>query len=210
MSLLAAFTPGTQPSSFGKLSKMTRIPFYSQLRPLILPSEAINQALPQVGKIIDLGCGQGLLAKYLASVPTRNVVGVDLDQKRMRQTKRKNLSFIRADIRTFNLAGANGAVLSDVLHHLSKNDQQLLLKNIAKTLKKDGVLVLKEIDTKEFIRSKLSRLWDFVLYPQDKIYFSSAVHFRKTLEGLGFYVEITRPSRLFPGSTTLFICTKQT
>ncbi len=188
---------------------MTKVPFYSQLRPLILPSEAISRALPQNGKIIDLGCGQGLLAKYLASVSTRNVVGVDLDQERIPKTEQKNLSFIRNDIRTFNLAGANGAVLSDVLHHLSKNDQQVLLKNIAKTLKKGGVLVLKEIDTNEFVRSKLSRLWDFVLYPKDKIYFSSAAHFKKTLEDLGFTVEITRPSRLFPGSTTLFLCTKK-
>lgn len=188
---------------------MTRVPFYSQLRPLIIPSEMISQALPRGGKIIDLGCGQGVLAEYLASVPTRNVVGVDFDQDRIPETKRKNLSFIKADIRTFNLSGANGAVLSDVLHHLSKNDQQVLLKNIAKTLKKGGVLVLKEIDTNEFIRSKLSRLWDFLLYPKDKIYFSKASYLKKTLEDLGFIVKIARPSRLFPGSTTLFLCTKK-
>lgn len=187
---------------------MTYFPFYSQLRSLILPSVALSSALPKEGKIIDLGCGQGLLSTYIASVKTRNVIGVDLDSSRIPKNKLKNLRFVNADIRSFNLEGASGAVLSDVLHHLSKKDQRKILENISKTIKKGGVLAIKEIDTGEFFRSKLSRFWDFILYPKDKIEYWSAAGLKKFLTDFGFEVKIIRPCRFFPGSTTLFICQK--
>ena len=136
------------------------------------------------------------------------VIGIDLDEKRLKESVRKNLRFKVGDIRKFKLDKTDGVIISDVLHHVSFEDQKSILKNIAKSLKKGSVLVIKEIDTGEFIRSKLSRFWDFVFYPGDKIYFNDAKILKKSLESLGFTVSIKRPTRLFPGSTTLFICKK--
>lgn len=178
------------------------------LRVLMLPLKEIDNSLPQSGKIIDLGCGEGIIADYLANKKARFVVGVDVDEKRLKKTAKKNLVFHLADIRKFKLDEIDGAVISDVLHHMDFKDQKSLLKNIAKGLKKDGVLVIKEIDTGEFIRSRLSRFWDFVFYPRDKIHFNDANKLKKFLESLGLEVTIKRPTRLFPGSTTLFVCKK--
>ena len=178
------------------------------LRSLMLPLKEIDNALPQRGKIVDLGCGEGVIAEFLARKNSRRVIGVDLDEKRLKESGQKNLRFQVGDIRKFKLDKIDGVIISDVLHHVNFQDQKSILKNITSSLKKGGVLVIKEIDTGEFIRSKLSRFWDLVFYPGDKIYFNDAISLKKLLESYGFTVSIKRPTRLFPGSTTLFVCKK--
>lgn len=182
---------------------------YDFFRKLILPFTEIERALPKSGIIIDLGCGEGLIAFNLSKNSKRQIIGIDANKKRLPKSLQKNLTFINEDITKLPPKKINGAVISDVLHHLSLLDQKKLLNNIYQNLKKNGVLVIKEIDTSEFIRSHLSRLWDFILYPQDKITFTSHKYLKDTLTIIGFKVEIARPCRYFPGSTTLYVCTKK-
>ncbi len=113
--------------------------------------------------MFDLGCGVGIIAKQLAREKKRLVIGIDLDKSRLPKSSVQNLKFIYGDIKRFQPKNASGVVVSDVLHHLFFSDQRKLLARIASGLKKDGILIIKEIDTKEFIRSKLSRFWDFIL-----------------------------------------------
>lgn len=174
----------------------------------MLPLKQIDKLVPGEGKILDLGCGQGVIAKYLAKTETREVIGIDKDQGRIPKSNNSNLKFKSADIRKYPLEGADAIVISDVLHHLDFQDQDKLLAKISRALRKNGTLLIKEIDTQEIIRSSLSRLWDFLLYPKDKIFYRNSNNLKKYLESLGFEVSITRSSRLFPGSTTLFIARK--
>lgn len=175
---------------------------------MMLPLTEIDEKIPKNGTIIDLGCGEGVIAKYLAQNRKRNVVGVDFNKKKLGKSKQKNLRFKYSDIREFELREANGVILSDVLHHLNYYDQKKALKNVAKRLKKGGVLIIKEIDKVELIRSRLSRFWDLILYPHDRIYYWQAKDLKDYLQSLKFKVKITRPLRYFPGSTTLFVCKK--
>ena len=182
---------------------------YDFLRKAILPLEEIDASLPKKGKLLDLGCGEGVISKYLAKNKKRKVIGIDSDVRRLPKYKTKYLSFKNADIRNISLKGTSGVVISDVLHHLNLKDQKTLLGRISKELKKEGVLVVKEIDKGEFVRSRLSRLWDFVLYPQDNIKYWRSNELKNFLEEIGFKVKFFRPCRLFPGSTTLFVCQKR-
>lgn len=182
---------------------------YEFLRTLILPLSEIDEAIPKNGKIIDFGCGQGLISNHLSKNSGRQIIGIDFNKIRLPNSTQKNLLFRKADITKISIEKINGAVMSDVLHHLSLIDQQKLLEKIYQNLKKGGILVIKEIDTSEFIRSHLSRLWDFILYPQDKITFTSHKYLKEALAKIGFIVTITRPCRFFPGSTTLYICIKK-
>lgn len=181
---------------------------YDFLRKAILPLDEIDKSLPEKGKIFDLGCGEGVISKYLARNKKRIVIGIDSDEKRLPKHKTKNLYFKNADTRKVSLEGSMGIVISDVLHHLNLKDQKDLLKRIFKELGDGGVLVVKEIDSNEFVRSRLSRFWDFILYPQDKISYWSYYNLKNFLEKIGFEVKTFRPCRLFPGSTTLFVCKK--
>lgn len=187
---------------------MTKSSIYDFLRSFMLPLSEIDQAIPNRGRIIDLGCGKGVTAKYLARIKTRQVVGVDNNKKRLQNSTQNNLIFVLDDIRNYKLKAPDAVVISDVLHHLKFKDQKELLVKIAKNLKKGGVCIIKEIDTNEFIRSKLSRFWDFIFYPKDKIYYQDSESLRDFLKKSGFHIKIIRASRIFPGSTTLFICRK--
>lgn len=178
------------------------------LRQIILPLKIIDSNLPKKGQVLDLGCGEGVIAKYLAKISTRSVIGVDADPKRLPNIKKDNLKFVTADIRKFKFAKADGVVVSDVLHHMNTSSQKKLLTNVNKNLKKNGVLIIKEIDTREFIRSRLSRLWDFLLYPKDKIFYWDSNVLKNYLKSSGYHVQVVRASRFFPGSTTVFICRK--
>ncbi len=181
---------------------------YDYFRSLILPLKEIDHFIPNQGNIIDLGCGEGVIAKYLARNKKRIVIGVDKDRSRLPNIKNSNLLFQYGDITKIDIKDSNGIVISDVLHHLETSNQKKLITKLAKKLKKGGILIIKEIDTKEFVRSKLSRFWDLLLYPQDKIFYWDSSDLKNFLISLGFKVKLVRSLRLFPGSTTLFICKK--
>src|SRR3989344_226184 len=181
---------------------------YDFLRKTILPLDEIDEYLPQKGLIFDLGCGEGVIAKYIAKNKKRIVIGIDNDLKRLPIENEVNLIFLKKDITKSNIPKANGYVLSDVLHHLKISDQKKLIKKAHSSLRANCILLIKEIDTKEFTRSKLSRLWDYLLYPKDKIYYWNSKALITYLNSLGFKVRMERSARLFPGSTNLFIAQK--
>ena len=181
---------------------------YEQLRKLMLPLHEIDEAIPKTGKVTELGCGQGVISEYLARRKSRDVTGIDLNPSRIGKKKKKNLKFKVGDIITFDYKPQDGFVISDVLHHIKYDDQKLVLAKLYRLLKKNGALVIKEINAEEFIRSKLSRFWDFVFYANDKIYYSASDDLKIYLEKLGFVVDVKRTNSFFPGSTTLFICKK--
>lgn len=183
--------------------------FYDLLRAFMLPLKLIDQNTPKIGSIIELGCGEGVISRYLARSTERNIVGVDINKKRLVNSKLSNLTFKHGDIRKYDLKNVDAVILSDVLHHLNFQEQEDLLKRISKSLKKHKKLIIKEIDTNEFLRSRLSRFWDFVFYPKEKIAFSNSIEMKRLLKSLGFKVEFLRAARFFPGSTTLYICQKK-
>ncbi|SRR3989344_5504134 len=181
---------------------------YDYFRSLILPLNLIDNFLPKTGTIVELGCGEGIISKYVAQRKSRKVIGVDNDIKRLPSENKNNLQFLRKDITKYEIPKASGYILSDVLHHIKRSEQKKLIKRTYFKLRKNGVMVIKEIDTKEFFRSKLSRLWDYLLYPKDKIYYWNSKALITYLNSLGFKVRMERSARLFPGSTNLFIAQK--
>lgn len=177
------------------------------LKFLLWPLKQIDSALPKQGLIVDLGCGDGAVAAYLAKAsPHRQVIGLDLHPPKFNLS---NLVFKSQNILQANLKSAAGCLLSDVLHHLSSQQQQLLLDRISHQLKTGSVCVIKEINRASMIRSKLSRAWDWLLYPQDKINYYSAPELISTMKKLNFRVKYQPVSLWFPGSVNLFTCIKQ-
>ncbi len=180
------------------------------LKSLILPLKAIDAALPRSGLIYDLGCGEGVASFYLAqAAPQRQVIGVDINLKKIRRARQlPNLSFRNTTLTQVNLTQARGCLLSDVLHHLSPSTQRQFLLKSSHQLQSGAVCVIKEINRDDMIRSRLSRLWDWLFYPQDKIHYWSVPKLIATMTQLGFQVTFTPALSWFPGSTNLFVCTK--
>ena len=185
------------------------------LKRLILPLKDIDHALPQSGKIVDLGCGEGLVSFAIAQRRARTVIGVDQNKSKINQAKsrvgdQKNINFLTANILLYQLPHElSGCVIADVLHHLSRKSQKQLLTRISRHLKRGGVLVIKEINRLDVIRSKTSRLWDFLLYPHDQINYLSSGEIEMIMKKLGFTVTQQKKHLLVPASINIYICTKQ-
>lgn len=181
---------------------------------LLFPFNEIEKYIPKKGKIIDIGCGEGIMTFLLAlTSPYRSVTGIDLSSERIEITKTKkiikNINFIRTNAVSYSYPKINGVILSDFLHHLNKQDQEKLLQNVAESLSKNGVMVIKEVDDNAVLRKWLSRLWDFLLYPKDKINYRTVNEWRKILIKNNLNVDIKHTSLLSPFSTVLIIGTKK-
>ena len=188
--------------------------YYMPLRWVINPFTKIAQNMPKEGTIVDLGCGEGVLATLLAlHSKNRQVIGIDNDRYKIKLGKlisRKipNLTFKLQNLVTSKLTKANGFVLTDFLHHTPYNQHEKILRKIANATRKGGVVIIKEVDSGEYFRSKMAKFWDFFFYPKEKTYYWDLKKLSKLLEKLGFKVKVRRETRYFPSSTTLFICHK--
>ncbi len=184
------------------------------MRLLMLPVEKINKNIPVKGIIYDIGCGKGDLGFILSQRnPKRQIISIDTDRAKITMArcyyKASNIKFIIADVLTFRYQSFQGAVLSDFLHHIPFSAQEKLLMRLAKKISNEGRLIIKEIDKASTIRMLLSRFWEFIFYPRDRIYYRSKKEWTDILISLGLTVVSSYEVGWFPGSTTLFICTKK-
>ena len=57
---------------------------YTYLRFLILPIKNIDEIVPKSGKIIDYGCGFGIISFYLGlSSKYRKIIGIEFNAERI-------------------------------------------------------------------------------------------------------------------------------
>lgn len=185
------------------------------LKHFFIPFATIDAALPKKGTIVDIGCGEGAVTLFLARRLNRRLIGIDLDEKKLESGRlaaksKKNVRFVKQNLLKLSLPqGISGCVIADVIHHLPRSFHTQLIRTIAKHLKKNGVLLIKEIVTDDVLRSKLSRLWDFVLYPKDTIYYRSIKDYTTMLEKGGCEVTHQRTNFLTPASIHLFTAIKK-
>jgi len=187
---------------------------YVNLRWRLRPFEKLEKNLPLSGIIIDIGCGYGLLANYLALKSTkRKVIGIDNSENRLKIARstisnRSNITFINSDITNLNIPEIKEAVISDVLHHLSEEVSIKLLKQIYQKLNSNGKLVIEDVDNQPYWKYFSSVFIDNLLYFGQKINFKPANQWQMILEDIGFHVEkIPAHHGLFLADVIL-VCTK--
>ena len=153
--------------AFGKL---TRDPVFRHL--------IESGVLPPAARVVDLGCGQGVLAALLAAcgeegaawpagwppapVP-RSFHGIDLaarDVERARDAGGPGMRFDRDDIRTAAFGTADVIVMLDVLHYLGREAQDRVLDRARAALAPGGVLVLRVADASPSLRFRITTAVD--------------------------------------------------
>jgi 2-polyprenyl-3-methyl-5-hydroxy-6-metoxy-1,4-benzoquinol methylase len=130
---------------------------HTRLRWWWCPFPAIEAAVGDATDVLEVGCGHGLLALYLALArPGRRVTGVDIDAAKIAEASAAadELHPSEADI-TFEavapgyLPGPEGTwgavVFADVLYLLPVEDQRALLVAAAHAVGPGGVVVVKEM-----------------------------------------------------------------
>lgn len=109
----------------------------------------VEEYVPRHGFIVDLGCGNGLFANLLAEAgPRRRILGLDLDDRTIAVARatiagREELRFEVSDVRRVPPPRCDAVTIVDVLHLLSPDDQECVLRNAATALAEGAPLIVK-------------------------------------------------------------------
>ncbi len=165
--------------------------------------QIFHELIPAEGEILDLGCGYGFIAYMLLFTSgKRRITGVDYDAEKIKVaencfSKNDRINFICADVSTYEITPKNAFLLGDVLHYLTPENQESLLRKCCSNLNPGGTLLIREADSNLKYRHQKSKITEFFSThigfnltntPGKKLYFTSAEKIRAiTLEyGLSF------------------------
>jgi len=145
------------------------IKLHNYLRELIFPTSELIGLIPKNSKILDLGCGSGFIFNNLKNY--KSYLGIDINSKKIKKLNNFNKNptpyFLCHDITKKNLKSIykkfDTILLIDVIHHIEKNKQLKCLTNILKQTKKNTLIVIKDIDHKNFITSKFNWFHDLII-----------------------------------------------
>jgi 2-polyprenyl-3-methyl-5-hydroxy-6-metoxy-1,4-benzoquinol methylase len=155
---------------------------YAMIRFAIMRSKLLSVMdllLPADGRILDVGCGFGLFAAYFAQTqPRRRITGVDTNARRIAIARRvvarlgcTGHEFIAGDARAVRALGVtrfSAIYVLDVMHHVPREHQETLLRDLHELLEPGGVLVLKDITTEPRLGLKFTELLDRVMVGWDE------------------------------------------
>lgn len=193
--------------------------FHVRARWWSCPFPEIQLRVPVVGRILEVGCGHGLLSLYLAlSAPGRVVEGVDIDAHKivLAQAAAARLRPDEAQV-TFATsepgpgepgqlpAGPFDAiVINDVLYLMPEAVRRDVLAACAARLAPGGVLVIKEIDDRPRWKYEVNHLQELVAtkvlrYTEgDQVEVVPMRHFADQLDDLGLETKLEPIDRWYP------------
>jgi len=199
----------------GPLTKL-----YLRIKLRICPFLLMEEFFPTSGKIVDLGCGNGLFSFILKlGSPSREIVGFDLDEKKINVARAIQKAFTGIQFEVGNIVEmrypeADVLTLIDVLYLIPFAKQQEILEKCSGVLKTAGWLILKEMDTKPrwkygwniFQETLAVKIVGFTL--GEKFYFRSREDYSRLLTSLGFQVKAVSLDKGYWYPHILYVCQK--
>ncbi len=130
-----------------------------------LHSDPVVQQLarlePPLGEVLDVACGRGQLSILLVELGlATSFTGLDWDRRKVEVCQvaaGEDGRAIVADATRAELAPADTVLIIDVLHYLPREEQRALLERAAAALRPGGRLVLRELDPKRGLRSRIAQ-----------------------------------------------------
>jgi len=181
-------------------------------------------------RILDLGCGQGLLAAWLQAAerchahgrwPQRwpppptgvSIRGLELralDVERARRALGTGVEVLQADIRSAEFGSADAVIMLDVLHYLSAEAQRQVVRRVRAALPSGGLLLLRVGNPAGGIRFRFSQWTDrTVMLARGqgwmRLHCRSIAHWRGLLRECGFDSKAVRMSEGTPFANELLI-----
>lgn len=167
--------------------------------------------IPHGARLLDLGCGQGLLTAWLLAAqahaeqgrwpeswppPPRlaSVHGIELmqrDRERAHQALGRHARFTHGNIGDVDFDEADAIVILDVLHYIDYRSQQDILRRAHAALPADGVLLLRVSNAAGGLHYKMSVCYDRMVWKlrgarHSRLYCRSLADWRDTLHSAGF------------------------
>lgn len=190
---------------------------FAKIRFWDAPYLEMEKMITKSGNIVDLGCGDGIFANFLAlKSKNRNIFGVEISEERLKRADKgiPNTKFLVGDITKLNIPKADTILLVHVLHHLlSYPAQEELLYVIKTKLKKGGQLLIAEVEPSWSFKYLVTWFVDHFLVPWlfDKrfyspIYFRKPKDWIKLFKKVGLTCKITSAAKNKPFTHILFDC----
>ena len=166
------------------------------------------------GHILDLGCGQGLLAAWLKAAlhcyesgswpqswppapkprSTRGIELMNRDVQRARIALGPECEISQGDIRSAEFGTTDAVVILDVLHYIGREEQMQVLKRVRAALPARGLLLLRIGDAAGGLRFRYSQWVDKLVmlfrgHTTVATHCRSADQWRELLRECGFDVQ---------------------
>jgi SAM-dependent methyltransferase len=186
--------------------------------------------LTRRARVLDLGCGQGLLAALLVAArgtwisgawpdhwpppPQPSTIrGIEVVARYVERAHRAlacRAEFVTGDIRTVDFGIADGIVILDVLQYLEYADQRRILERAHKALSGGGILLLRVGNAAGGIRFALGKMLDQMVVLArggglKGLHCRSAAEWRHLLSSTGFASEAVPMSSGTPFANVLII-----
>ncbi|MFZ2150434.1 MAG: class I SAM-dependent methyltransferase [Candidatus Absconditicoccaceae bacterium] len=202
---------------FKKESLITKL--YLCFRIIIFPVKFLTRLTGLIkdnDRVLDLGCGYGIISLYLIFAGYKNkIFGLDIDKKRIQNlnniSKINHFNELRFEIRDFINQGFDGldlynvAILVDFLHHIDKDTQESLLKNLSKYIDK---IIIKDIDRYPKYKYYWNIFHDKIIMQNKILCFQGSSKIHKYLVSLGYKVTYQKIPSIFPYPHFLLIAEK--
>ena len=201
--------------------KLTRDPVFRHV--------LANGLVPGGGRVLDLGCGQGVLGALLLAARERHAAGEwpaawppPPNPRRMRgiELMRKDVDrarasdpegeWVRGDIRTTEFGPADAVVILDVLHYIDYDAQREVLERVRDSLAGGGVLILRVGDESDSLRFRVTLAVDRAVmrlrgHRLARLYCKPVERWMADLAKLGFEVEAAPMSAGTPFANVLLV-----
>jgi cyclopropane fatty-acyl-phospholipid synthase-like methyltransferase len=177
--------------------------FHTVVRARTCPFGALEARVPSGARVLDVGCGHGLLSISLAlGSPGRTVRGVDIDRDKLPYARRA-ANAAGLDNVTFEAVAPDwvpdgtwdAIVIADVLYLMGPEAARDLLARLAGALADGGVVLVKEIDVRPAWKYRLAQVQEQIATKVARITEGGAVEFLPpaaigaTLGAAGLHVE---------------------
>ncbi len=186
---------------------------YTLLRLKLAPMIQMIKYVPEKGDILDLGCGNGIVANILSlGAPERKVYGVDLSVSRIEAASRissgnPNLEFVAGDVNTVPFERFEIVTLIDLLHHMPYEEQAALLNKIYCKQNEGDLLIIKDLEKAPYWKYIFHYIQDSISY-RGRLYFRSAEDMEGLLKKTGYQVETVSLASGYPHPHVLYRCKK--
>lgn len=176
-------------------------------RPLICPFDRLLNLLPEKQRVLDIGCGNGVLLQLIARYRSPSALGgLDTNQRAIEAASkvfRSSQDSVPARLEVYDgvtfpewIGEYDYVLLVDVLHHIPRDRQGQTLLTLFEKLKLGAKLIIKDIDASQPFWCLFNKLHDLVLagqYPHEL----AASELRAQLSNIGFIVKDLTKERIY-------------